>query len=440
MVVLPLDELGHHAAEGLDAQRQRRHVEQEDVLDVARQHAGLDRGADRHDLVRVDALVRLLAAEHGFLTASMTAGMRVWPPTRMTSSMSVGFSPASLSADWTGPLVRSIRSATRSSSLALVSEMTRCLGPVGVGRDVGQVDLRLGGRGQLDLGLLGRLLQALEGLRVLGEVDALVLLELGQQPLDDALVEVVAAKVRVAVGGLDLEDAVAQLEDRDVERAAAQVVDGDLLVLLLVQAVGEGRGGRLVDDPLDVEAGDAAGVLGRLALGVVEVGRDGDDRLGDLLAEVRLGVVPQLLQDHRADLGRRVLLAVRGRHDDAVALGILLDLVGDELEGALDLRIVPAAAHEALDRVDRVRRVGDRLSLGDLADQPLTGLGEGDDRRNGPSALGARDDGWLAALHHRYDGVGGSKVNADDPAHLVDSSGCIVVDAFVGHMSIRSPV
>ena len=59
-----LDELGHDAAERLDAERQRRHVEEQDVLDVAGQDAGLDRGADGHDLVRVDALVRLLAAEH----------------------------------------------------------------------------------------------------------------------------------------------------------------------------------------------------------------------------------------------------------------------------------------------------------------------------------------------------------------------------------------
>ncbi len=58
------------------------------------------------------------------------------------------------------------------------------------------------------------------------------LLELVGQPVDDPLVEVVPAQVRVAVGRLDLEDAVAQLEDRDVEGAAAEVVDGDLLVLL----------------------------------------------------------------------------------------------------------------------------------------------------------------------------------------------------------------
>jgi hypothetical protein len=47
---------------------------------------------------------------------------------------------------------------------------------------------------------------------------------------------------------LHLEDAVADLEDRDVERAAAEVVHRDRLVLLLVEAVGERRSGRLVDD------------------------------------------------------------------------------------------------------------------------------------------------------------------------------------------------
>ena len=60
-----LDQLGHHAAPGLDAERQRGDVEEQDVLDVATQHAGLDGGADGDDLVGVDRLVRLLAGERG---------------------------------------------------------------------------------------------------------------------------------------------------------------------------------------------------------------------------------------------------------------------------------------------------------------------------------------------------------------------------------------
>ena len=88
----------------------------------------------------------------------------------------------------------------------------------------------------------------------LREVDALVLLELRDDPVDHPLVEVVAAEVGVAVRGLHLDDALADLEHRDVEGAAAEVVDRDRLVLLLVEAVGEGGRRRLVDDAQDLEA------------------------------------------------------------------------------------------------------------------------------------------------------------------------------------------
>ena len=148
----------------------------------------------------------------------------------------------------------------------------------------------------------------LEGLAVVAQVDALVALELVGHPVDDALVEVVAAEEGVAVGGLDLEDAVAHVEHGDVEGAAAQVVDGDGLILLLVQTIGQRRSGRLVDDAQDFQAGDAAGVLGGLALRVVEVGRHSDDGLGDGLAEVSFGIGLDLGQDHGADPGEEYSL------------------------------------------------------------------------------------------------------------------------------------
>ena len=159
--------------------------------------------------------------------------------------------------------------------------------------DERQVDLRRHRRRQLDLRLLRGLVEALERHLVLRQVDALVLLELAGHPVDDRLVEVVAAEVVVAGGRLDLEDAVAELEHRHVERAAAEVEDEDRLVgAFLVEPVRECGRGRLVDDAEDVEAGDLAGVLRRLALRVVEVGGDGDDGVRDGLAEVRLRVLP----------------------------------------------------------------------------------------------------------------------------------------------------
>jgi hypothetical protein len=222
----------------------------------------------------------------------------------------------------------------------------------GIGGDERQVDLGLHRRArELDLRLLRRFLQALQGHRILAEVDALLLLELLEQPLDDLVVDVVAAEVGVAVGGLDLDDALAHFEDRDVEGAAAEVVDRDRLVLLLVEAVGERRGRRLVDDALDVEAGDLAGVLGGLALGVVEVGRDGDDRLGHLLAQVVFGRLLQLAEDHRGDLGRRVqLAAIETRQSPFSAFSRPCRAPSSLL--AFDF--VELAAHEALHREDGV--------------------------------------------------------------------------------------
>ena len=52
-----------HAAQGLDGQGQRRHVEQQQILDLAGQHAGLHGRADGDDFVGVDAAMRLAAEE-----------------------------------------------------------------------------------------------------------------------------------------------------------------------------------------------------------------------------------------------------------------------------------------------------------------------------------------------------------------------------------------
>ena len=367
-----------------------RDVEEQDVLDLALEHAGLDGGADGDDLVGVDALVGLLAGELGDQVVHRGHAGGAADEDHVVD-VALGEAGV-LDGLLEGQLAALEQVGRHLLELGPGERLVEVERAVGGGGDERQVDLRLLHLRQLDLGLLGRFLQALHGHVVGRQVDAVGGLEPVDQPVDDPLVPVVAAEVGVAVGGLHLEHAVADLEDRHVERAAAEVEHEDGLVAgALVEPVGQGGRRRLVDDAQHLEAGDLAGLLGGGALGVVEVGGHGDDGLGDGVAEVGLGVALQLLQHAGGDLLRGVLLAVDVDR--------------------------PAGAHVALDGPDRAVGVGDGLALGHLADEHLAGLGEGDDRRGGAATLGVGDDDRVAGLEERDDGVGGAEVDTDGLGH-----------------------
>src|SRR5690606_17833563 len=83
---------------------------------------------------------------------------------------------------------------------------------------------------------------------------------------------------------------------------------------------------------------------------------------------------------------------------------------------AVDLG-VPVGAHVALHRADRAIRVGDGLPLGDLTDEHLAVLREGDDRRRRARALGVGDDHRVTGFEHADDGVGGTEIDSDGLGH-----------------------
>src|SRR5918994_1029063 len=409
---IPLDELGEHPALGLDTEGEWRDIEEQNVLDLSCEHSGLDGGPDSDDLVGVDTLVGLFARDLLDLLLNR----------RDTGRAADEYHLVDLSRLQTGVLHRLANGA--GCSLDEVSgqvvELRPCEGQVHmlrtvlIRRDKRQVYRGAGSRRELPLGLLGGLDQALGGHLVLREVYTFYLLELRDHPLDYLGVEVVAAEVVVAARSLDLEDPLAKLQYGDVESTATQIEDEYGLVLLLVHTVGQRRRGRLIDNTLDVQPGDPASVLGRLALGVLEVGGHRYDGLADLLTKVLLGVPLELLEDHRGDLGRRVVLVVdlyaivpaRGR----------LDLVAHAL--GLSLHVTEAPPHKALDRIDRALRVRDSLPPSQLPYQPLTTPPvEGHHRRRRPLPLRVGDYRRIATLEYRNPTVGRAQVYANALGH-----------------------
>ena len=121
------------------------------------------------------------------------------------------------------------------------------------------------------------------------KVDALIFLKFVDDPSDQDLVDVVTAEVRIAIGRFDLDDSLANLEDRNVECTAAEVENGDDLVLFLIESVCQRGRCRLVHDTKHFEPRDLSGVLCRLTLSVVKVSGHGNDGLFDLRTEIILG-------------------------------------------------------------------------------------------------------------------------------------------------------
>ncbi len=221
--------------------------------------------------------------------------------------------------------------------------------------DIDELDRRaLLGR-ELQLQLLGRLADVLEDLLVRARIVEVLRREPLGDPVGDRGVDVVAAEVAVARGGADPEDVPLPLEERHVERAAAEVVDEDPLLPLLAVAIRERRGGRLVEDAEDLEPREAPGELRRGPLEVVEVRGAGDDGAIDLLLQRHVRDRLRLPEHERADLGERVLLVSRDDEDARVLP--LPQLVRQARARLGDLLRPPRPTDEALRAEDRVLRV-----------------------------------------------------------------------------------
>ena len=208
-------------------------------------------------------------------TARRTCGMRVAPPTSTTPLISAGARDrvAQCPLDGLQRLGDEVRGDLAKDRLRQRQVDRQSIGQRRLhhrGIVIGQVLLGFARLDQQQPRIGGR------QWRHLGRLD---------DPAEHAMIEVIAAKRRIAIGGQHFEHALGQAQDRDVERSAAKVVYRVDTFGGIVEAVGDRRRGRLVQQPQDRQAGKLRGILGGLALRVVEIGRHGHHRAVDGPAE-----------------------------------------------------------------------------------------------------------------------------------------------------------
>eukprot|EP00037_Helgoeca_nana_P026080 m.292869 g.292869 ORF g.292869 m.292869 type:complete len:660 (+) comp27130_c3_seq2:633-2612(+) len=404
----PLDQGSHDPAVRLEPEREWSDVDQKHVAETGVGALGAARIEDRrlhrstvgHGLVRVDRLVELLAVEE-----VLEQLLDLWDPGAPSNQHNVVDLGLVHLCIGESALHRVERATEEVGAHLLEASPGDRRVHVDALEERVDLDRSLGGRRQRPLCPLARGAESTERALVAREVLVLVLaLKLLDEVVHEPVVKVFATEVGVAGGRLDLEHPVVDREDRHVKGPAAEVKDQHVALAdpaLLVEPVRERRGGRLVDDAEHVEAGDDCGILGRGTLGVVEVGRDGDDCIGDGLAEVGLCRLLHLGEDHRGDLLRGELLLLA--HVLDLDLRLVASIVDHGERPVLGVRghrgVVEVAADQPLGIEDRVGRVEGHLVLGGVADQSF-GVREGHVRRGGPIALIVGDDLHLSIVEN----------------------------------------
>ena len=250
--------------------------------------------------------------------------------------------------------------------------------------------------------------------------------------INNHLVEIITTKVSVARGRQNFEDTIANLQNGHVKRAAPEVKNQNAFVALFVEAVGQRSRCGLVDDAQHLKASDLSGVLRGLPLGIIEVSRNRNHRLGDGFSQVFPSIFRQLAQHLSRHLFRGELLVEHRTLHFHVRAGFF-DSVTHFL--LFITHLVNPTPDEALHRIKRVGRIHHRLTFGDLADQLVLVLGVSNNGGCCAETLGVSDDGGLATLHHGNAAVRGAKVNADNFAHRSPS----LKSDLNGDILIRTP-
>ena len=283
---------------------------------------------------------------------------------------------------------------------------------IALARRQGDVECGRTFRGQRDFCVDHRLANRLDGFPVASHVQAEIAGNVLERNRDQQIVNVVAAQVRVAVGGNHFKDAIVQFQNGDIECAAAEVVHSDDAVFLLVQTVGERGRRRLIHQSQHFQAGNSSCIFGCLTLRIVEIRRHRDDRLfyGDTRTKKALCVLLQLTKNVGGHFRRSQFARTQLDAKHFAGSKILRQPKREKLQ--LLLNILHAATHQPFHGVDSTIRSLQQIRARSIADDESAVRGERNHRGHQVRTVFAGNDHWLVTLHKSDQRVGRAQIDA----------------------------
>jgi len=227
------------------------------------------------------------------------------------------------------------------------------------------------------------------------------------------MVEIVATQRGITAGGHHLEHPLGQLENGNVKGSTTQVVDCIDPLGCVIQAIGNGCRRRLVEQAQHIETRQAGGIFRRLTLGVIEIGRDRNDRSHQIATQPRFSACFQGFQNLGGSFHRALDAGMCFQFDHA---GCFDKVIRHRFDVGNVLRATP---HETLHRNDRVLGVDRLVLLGVIADLGAAINMVTDDGRQQGAPLIVVQANCNTTAHGGDQRVGSTQVDADGELVLV---------------------
>ncbi|KAK3037837.1 hypothetical protein RJ639_031878 [Escallonia herrerae] len=176
----------------------------------------------------------------------------------------------------------------------------------------------------------------------------------GWRNLHQSIVKVLPSKVSVTCCGLHFNYTLFNSEKRDIKSTTTKIENKNVLCTnsssFLLHTISEGSSRWLIDDALYIETGNSSSILGCLALGVIEIGRDSYYSILYFCPKKCLSRLTHLNQDHGRYLlgGKLLLLAFVTDHNHGLVSRTRSDLKWPELDITLYRCIAESPTNQSL--------------------------------------------------------------------------------------------
>jgi len=149
-----------------------------------------------------------------------------------------------------------------------------------------------------------------------------------------------------------------------------------------------------------------------LPLGVIKIGRYGDDCLSDRRVKEALSISLELAQDESGNFRRGKGLVPKLDADDFPSFQIVRKMEREQLQFLLN--VFNPAPHQPFDRINRPFRSLDQIFPCRISNNDPIFLVEGHNRRHKIQSIFSRNHDRAFPLHERHKGVRGSEIDTDN--------------------------